>query len=289
MVNVNQNGETIRTDPSNQPNQVDRLSQPLQDILAVISAHIRERGYAPSVREICEATGIPSTSTVHAHLRRLEEAGFLRRDPSKPRAMVLLHVPVEDRYSQAAAGALLHTPAMGSTGAPDPYAGALFDVASEVLVAASDETPGDILPDAGANAITGHPEKPFFTDGVQALPFISFAHVAEEIQHTQDDCWLIPKGFLPEGAFFLTSMPDDSMVNRQISTGDILLVRQQDSARSGDLVLGVIHDEAFIRTYFQGIRQIRLQAENDMFESIVTDQGELQIVGIVIGYTRLFA
>lgn len=58
-------------------------------ILAYIQSQIRERGYAPSVREICEAVGLKSTSTVHGHLMRLEKKGLLHRDAMKPRAMGL--------------------------------------------------------------------------------------------------------------------------------------------------------------------------------------------------------
>lgn len=58
-------------------------------ILAYIQSEIRERGYAPSVREIGEAVGLKSTSTVHGHLMRLEKKGLLHRDAMKPRAMGL--------------------------------------------------------------------------------------------------------------------------------------------------------------------------------------------------------
>jgi repressor LexA len=58
-----------------------------REILEIIEAHIRERGYPPSVREIGEAVGLTSPSTVHSHLATLQRLGFLKRDPSKPRAI----------------------------------------------------------------------------------------------------------------------------------------------------------------------------------------------------------
>ncbi len=58
-------------------------------ILAYIESEIKTRGYAPSVREIGEAVGLKSTSTVHGHLTRLEKKGLLHRDAMKPRAMGL--------------------------------------------------------------------------------------------------------------------------------------------------------------------------------------------------------
>ncbi len=58
-----------------------------REILEVIEASLRDRGYPPSVREIGEAVGLTSSSSVHAHLSTLQKQGFLRRDPTKPRAI----------------------------------------------------------------------------------------------------------------------------------------------------------------------------------------------------------
>lgn len=62
-------------------------------ILSYIREEIQLKGYPPSVREICQAVGFKSTSSVHAHLRALEQAGLLRRDATKPRAMELTDHP----------------------------------------------------------------------------------------------------------------------------------------------------------------------------------------------------
>ena len=64
-----------------------RLSPRQREILQFIEAQARERGYPPSVREIGEAVGLTSPSTVHSHLNTLSRLGYLRRDPSKPRAI----------------------------------------------------------------------------------------------------------------------------------------------------------------------------------------------------------
>lgn len=66
------------------------LTQRQRQILDFIKRQTREKGYPPSVREIGEAVGLSSSSTVHGHLARLEEKGFLRRDPTKPRAIEVL-------------------------------------------------------------------------------------------------------------------------------------------------------------------------------------------------------
>lgn len=60
------------------------------EVYNVIKQHILDKGYPPSVREICEIVGLKSTSTVHGHLARLEKKGLIRRDPTKPRAIELI-------------------------------------------------------------------------------------------------------------------------------------------------------------------------------------------------------
>lgn len=69
------------------------LSDRQDEILRYITDEVRRRGYPPSVREIGEAVGLSSTSTVHGHLTRLEDKGYIRRDPSKPRAIEILSSP----------------------------------------------------------------------------------------------------------------------------------------------------------------------------------------------------
>ena len=64
-----------------------------RQVLEFIDADVRRRGYPPSVREIGEAVGLSSSSTVHAHLAALEEKGYLRRDPTKPRAIEIHFEP----------------------------------------------------------------------------------------------------------------------------------------------------------------------------------------------------
>jgi len=85
------------------------------EVLNYIERTQRERGYPPSVREICEAVGLTSTSTVHAHLATLQKQGYLVRDPTKPRA-------IEVRYDPSS-GAMLerrpvkHVPLVGEVAA----------------------------------------------------------------------------------------------------------------------------------------------------------------------------
>jgi repressor LexA len=91
------------------------LSGKKRQILDYIESCLRDRGYPPSVREIGEAVGLTSSSTVHAHLASLQQLGYLRRDPTKPRAMEVRY----DAQSGAAVdkGRVRHVPLLGDVAA----------------------------------------------------------------------------------------------------------------------------------------------------------------------------
>lgn len=67
-----------------------KISQKQSEILEYIKSQILKRGYPPAVREICEAVNLKSTSSVHSHLETLEKNGYIRRDPTKPRAIEII-------------------------------------------------------------------------------------------------------------------------------------------------------------------------------------------------------
>ena len=67
-----------------------RISKKQQEILDYIKNEILNRGFPPAVREICEAVNLKSTSSVHSHLSTLENNGYIRRDPTKPRAIEIM-------------------------------------------------------------------------------------------------------------------------------------------------------------------------------------------------------
>jgi repressor LexA len=91
------------------------LTQRQRDILDFIERQTRERGYPPSVREIGEAVGLTSPSTVHNHLATLQRLGFLRRDPTKPRAIEMRYDPSSD--SPVERRPVRHVPLVGDVAA----------------------------------------------------------------------------------------------------------------------------------------------------------------------------
>ncbi|ADH99338.1 transcriptional repressor LexA [Salisediminibacterium selenitireducens] len=95
-----------------------KLSTRQKSILDFIRDQVQARGYPPSVREIGEAVGLASSSTVHGHLSRLEKKGYIRRDPTKPRAIELIQ---KDRYgSEITSSPSISIPVVGKVTAGSP-------------------------------------------------------------------------------------------------------------------------------------------------------------------------
>ncbi|WPK11852.1 transcriptional repressor LexA [Lysinibacillus louembei] len=93
-----------------------KVSKRQEAILAFIKEEVKSKGYPPSVREIGEAVGLASSSTVHGHLARLESKGLIRRDPTKPRAIEILDTSDNDIEQQG----VIHVPLIGKVTAGLP-------------------------------------------------------------------------------------------------------------------------------------------------------------------------
>ena len=92
-----------------------KISKKQQEILEYIKSQILQRGFPPAVREICEAVNLQSTSSVHSHLETLEKNGYIRRDPTKPRAIEIL-----DDMFNLTRREMVHVPIIGQVAAGEP-------------------------------------------------------------------------------------------------------------------------------------------------------------------------
>jgi repressor LexA len=199
-----------------------------QEIWKFLTDYVDAHGYPPTVREIGEAVGLASPSTVHAHLANLERAGLIRRDPTKPRALELRRDP-----------------------RPDPA------LAADV----------HRLPLVGEIAAGG--------------PLLADQNVEEYVA--------VPEPLSGGGEEFLLRVKGDSMINAGILDGDLVVVRREQTAQDGDIVVALAGtdetvDEATVKRFFRDGPRVRLQPENDELEPIFADH--VQILGKVTGVFR---
>jgi repressor LexA len=199
------------------------LTKRQQEILDYIRGELHRCGYPPSVREIGEAVGLSSSSTVHSHLAALEAKGYLRRDPSKPRALEVLDFRETDRGIDY--GQVSMVPIVGQVAAGSP-----------------------IL-------------------------------AAENIESTMP----LPAELAGDNTFIL-KVRGESMIKAGIMDGDFVVVRQQQSANNGEIVVAMIEDSATVKTFYREPDRIRLQPENSTMEPIYAR--DVSILGKVVALFR---
>lgn len=122
-----------------------KVTKRQQAVLDCIEACIREKGYGPTVREVCQSLGLSSPSTVHVHLKALEDKGFIKRDPLKSRSIALTY-PIEEVPSPvtalaAAYSKLVNVPLVGNVAAGSP-------ILAEENITDTITLPTDIVGDA---------------------------------------------------------------------------------------------------------------------------------------------
>ena len=198
------------------------LSQRQTTILEFIKESIRKKGYPPAVREIGEAVGLLSSSTVHGHLQTLEDKGYIRRDPTKPRAIEILDSSSDELESKKVA----HIPIIGRVTAGQP-----------------------IL-------------------------------AVENIEGT----FPLPEDLVRQDNLFMLRVQGESMIGAGILDGDLIIVRQQNEARNGEIVVALIGEEATVKRFFKERTLIRLQPENSAMEPIYSQ--DVSILGKVVGVFR---
>jgi repressor LexA len=198
-----------------------------REILDFIAAQIRERGYPPSVREIGEAVGLTSSSTVHAHLTTLQKQGYLRRDPTKPRA-------IEVRYD-ATSGAVIER-------RPTRHVPLVGDVA------------------AGTNVLA---------------------------QENVEELLPLPEDFTGTGQLFMLRVRGDSMIDAGILDGDYVVVRQQEEAQRGDIVVaGIPGEEATVKTYSRKGGKVVLTPANARLDPMTFEPDDVTVFGKVVTVLR---
>ena len=199
-----------------------RITAKHSEILEYIKNQIVNKGYPPSVRDICEAVHLKSTSSVHAHLETLEKNGYIRRDPTKPRAIEI----IDDNFNLTRRE-VVNVPLIGQVAAGQPI--------------------------LAVENITNY--------------------------------FPIPAEFLNNSETFMLNVKGDSMINMGIYDGDMIIVRRQQTADNGEVIVALVDDSATVKRFYKEDGHYRLQPENDFMDPIIVDN--VEIVGKVIGLIRL--
>jgi len=201
----------------------DQLTERQHKILDYIRYVTKVRNYPPSVREIGEAVGLSSSSTVHNHLNQLERRGLIKRDPSKSRTVQLVQDAELDQQRRNA----VSVPIVGHVAA--------------------------------------------------GPPILAEQNIEEHVLLSSE---------LAKDGYFMLRVRGDSMVNAGILDGDLVLVRPQQEAPNGSIVVALLEGEATVKRIERSNGHVKLIAENPAYQPIVTSS--VTLVGVVRGVIRLF-
>ena len=200
-----------------------KITPKQQEILDFIKSEILSKGYPPAVRDICEAVHLKSTSSVHSHLETLEKNGYIRRDPTKPRAIEIM----DDSFNLSRRE-VVNVPMVGTVAA--------------------------------------------------GQPILAQEHI--------EGYFPIPAEYMPNADCFMLKVKGESMINAGIFDGDYIMVRQQNVASNGEMIVALVDDSATVKTFYKENGHYRLQPENDSMDPIIVD--DVQILGKVCGVFRIF-
>ena len=225
------------------------LTQRQRLILEHIQSSVLDRGYPPSMREIGEAVGLTSTSSVTHQLSALEAKGYLRRDPHRPRAIeVVLPTDMTAAGDTTAAA----TPASGNAEVTSIHAA--HDSAAQ------DNTVD--VPLVGRIAAGG----PILAD------------------QSVEDVVTLPRQLTGQGDLFMLTVSGDSTIDAAICDGDLVVVRRQNTAENGDIVAALLDDEATVKTFRNKDGQVWLMPHNPAYTPI--DGTHARIMGKVVSVLR---
>ena len=200
-----------------------KITDKQSQILEYIKSEILNKGYPPSVRDICQAVNLKSTSSVHSHLETLEKNGYIRRDPTKPRTIEI----IDDNFNLVRRE-VVNVPMVGTVAAGQP---------------------------------------------ILAIENI-------------DNYFPIPSEYMTNEETFMLKVKGESMINAGILDGDNILVKRQNTAKNGDMVVALVDDSATVKTFYKENGYIRLQPENDDMDPIIVP--DCEIIGKVFGVFRFF-
>lgn len=224
---------TVETPDRPDPDHV--LTWRQRKVLQVIRDSVQKRGYPPSMREIGEAVGLTSTSSVSYQLSTLQKKGYLHRDVGRPRTVEVRlpgHSPI--RPEGAREGEAVEAEATQTS----------FDIPSQEAI---------YVPLVGRIAAGG--------------PILA--------EQSVEDVFPLPRQLVGEGTLFLLKVAGDSMINAAIADGDWVVVRQQPDALNGDIVAAMIDGEATVKTFKKSDGHVWLMPHNPAYAPILGDESSI--------------
>jgi repressor LexA len=235
------------------------LTRKQHELLRFIHERLRETGIPPSFDEMKEALDLRSKSGIHRLITALEERGFIRRLPNRARALEVIRLP------EAAAGI-----APRGRFQPSVVEGGLARKAPPAPASAA-------LSEDGARSTS-----------IPVMGRIAAGTPVSAIQNRSHSISLSPD-FLGSGEHFALEVRGDSMIDAGILDGDVVVIRRQDTANTGEIVVALIDDEeATLKRFRRRGSSIALEAANPSHETRVLGPDRVKIQGKLVSLLRRY-
>lgn len=286
------------------------ISKRQLEILNLIVNKVKKCGYPPTVREICSCISLNSSATVHNHLKKLEELGYIKRYPLKPRALEINYSLYNNLYDSlnssnsnninASSGKINYKSdknayidldiSNNNINANSNSSTKAFDLANKSNkninnVNINNDINENInniynINDNIINSINNNfIMVPVLGQIAAGLPILAVENIEDYFPLTSD--------FVKNGSeIFILKIKGDSMVNAGIIDRDYVVVRKQDNALNGEIVAVLVDDEATVKRFFKKDDYVELVPENNYMKPIKTKN--VKILGKVIGVIRKY-
>ncbi|WP_201860140.1 transcriptional repressor LexA [Microvirga soli] len=233
------------------------LTRKQHELLRFIHERLRETGVPPSFDEMKDALDLKSKSGIHRLITALEERGFIRRLPNRARALEVIRLP----ESTSGAGSQRRF-------TPSVVEGGLAGKAKAAPQPASDPRSREMSIPVMGRIAAGVP--------ISAI-------------QTQSHSITLSGDFLAQGDHFALEVRGDSMVEAGILDGDLVVIRRQDNANTGDIIVALIdEEEATLKRFRRRGSSIALEAANQAYETRVLGPDRVKIQGKLVSLVRRY-
>lgn len=241
------------------------LTRKQSELLRFIHERLRESGVPPSFDEMKDALDLRSKSGIHRLIMALEERGFIRRLPNRARALEVIKLPDGMGGPQAQRGRFSPSIVQGGLGQAAPAPAGL----SRPRQPGADES--------GRSTV--------------AIPVMGRIAAGTPISAIQDRSHTVsmPADMLGGGEHFALEVRGDSMIEAGILDGDTVVIRKQDTANTGDIIVALIDDEeATLKRLRKRGSSIALEAANPAYETRVLGPDRVKIQGRLVNLMRRY-
>ena len=236
------------------------LTRKQLELLMFINERLKESGVPPSYEEMKDALDLRSKSGIHRLITALEERGFIRRLPNRARALEVLKLP----DAVAPGGGAVRQRGFQ----PSVIEGRLGKAPQRPAAAGDDSTYESIAVPVMGRIAAGVP--------------------VSAIQH-QSHTVAVPPELLAGGDHFALEVRGDSMIEAGILDGDTVLIKKQDTANSGDIVVALVDDEeATLKRLRKKGASIALEAANPAYETRIFGPDRVAVQGRLVGLLRRY-